>query len=238
MDLKQVIEHPRLGEITVQRTRRARRLSVSVRPPAKVRLTLPMEVPVKEGMDFLAEKEDWIAAALAKVAEKYPVRTIEQGYRTPQRELSYVPAAGDTMQARISDGHIRVVHPERMRYDDPEVQGLARRAVIKALKLEAKQILPPLVEEIAVKHGFRYGKVTVRETTSRWGSCSHENNISLSIFLLCVPRHLCEYVILHELCHTKYKDHSPAFHRLLDSILGGKEKEFVRELHEYRTDVL
>lgn len=236
--MKKILDHPRFGEITIQRTRRTRRISLSVRPPAKVRLTMPPGMPLRDGISFIDEKEEWIAATLEKVARKYPVRIIEHGYRTQCRELSFIPSRTDKITARIAADRITVTYPEEISYDDAEVQSAAREAIIRALRAEAKEILPAMVEELAQRHGFRCGRVTVRATTSRWGSCSPDNNISLSIFLLCVPRHLCEYVILHELCHTKHKDHSDKFHRLLDSLTGGDEKQLSRELHEYRTDIL
>lgn len=232
------IDHPRFGEVIVVKTRRARRVSLSVRPPAKIRLTLPVSCSMKEGLEFLSEKEEWIAKTLDKLAEKYPVRTIEPTYRTPMRRLCFVAEQVDEITVRISDEQISITHPSSLDYTSDEVQSAAREGITKALKIEAKQLLPPLVERIARENGFKYGRVTVRATRSRWGSCSADNNISLSIFLLCVPPHLCEYVILHELCHTKYKDHSPKFHKLLDELLEGKEKQYAQQLHQYRTDII
>ena len=94
------------------------------------------------------------------------------------------------------------------------------------------------VEELAARYGFRYGKVTVRATRSRWGSCSSRNDISLSIFLVRLPLPLIEYVIVHELCHTCHKDHSARFHALADTLLGGREKELAREIRRYVPDVV
>lgn len=236
--MKKIINHSRFGEIVAQKTRRAKRISVSVRPPAKVRLTVPWGCSMKEGIEFLASREEWIAATLEKVAKKHPVKLIEPGYSTLRRSLFFNPAHTGEITGRVTANTITVSHPADMTYDDPRVQDVARRAAITALRKEAREALPPLVERLAREHGFRYGKVTVRASTSRWGSCSGENNISLSIFLLCIPEHLCEYVVLHELCHTKHKDHSPRFHRLLDSLLGGREKELSREMQAYRPDVV
>lgn len=220
------------------RTRRVRRISVSVRPPSKVRLTIPYSCSLQEGLDFLREKEQWIADTLKKVALKNPVGIIEPGYRTTRRSLVFEPAGDERITAILSRDRIAVTVPKGMDYRSAEVQDVARKALIHALKGEGKEVLPGLVEELARRHGFRYGKVTVRATTSRWGSCSPDNNISLSVFLMCIPVHLRDYVILHELCHTRHKDHSPRFHALLDSLLGGREKQLSAELRKYQTDVV
>ena len=58
------------------------------------------------------------------------------------------------------------------------------------------------------------------------------------MFLVRLPRPLIEYVIVHELCHTRHKDHSPRFHALVDEVLGGREKELSRELRRYVPDVV
>ena len=106
---------------------------------------------------------------------------------------------------------------------------------LEELRSKAKEILPAKVSFFAQKFGFRYGRVIVRATRSKWGSCSPDNNISLSIYLMTVPEHLADYVIIHELCHTVHHNHSPRFHALLDSCLGGCEKELRRELRSYST---
>ncbi len=236
--MKKVINHPKFGDIVAVRSRRARRISVSVRPPAVVRLSIPAVCSWREGLAFLADKEQWITRTLEKVAQKHPVHIIEPPYSTDRRNLVMSPADTDKITARVTSDTIAVSYPCRISHTDPQVQDTARKAITRALSLEAKQTLPAMVEEIASRHGFRYGKVTVRATKSRWGSCSSTGDLSLCVFLMRVPDHLKEYIILHELCHTRYRDHSPRFHKLLDGLLGGREKELGRELKQYRTDVV
>ena len=108
---------------------------------------------------------------------------------------------------------------------------------IEQLRIRAKEILPRKVEQMAAKFGFQYGRVTVRAARSKWGSCSAENNISLSLWLMTLPEHLIDYVVIHELCHTVHHNHSARFHALADKCLGGREKELRRELHRYSTGV-
>ena len=106
---------------------------------------------------------------------------------------------------------------------------------IELLRAEAKAYLPARVKELARQYGLQYGKVTIRATRSKWGSCSAQNNISLSLFLMTIPTHLRDYVIIHELCHTVHHNHSERFHALADKILGGKEKTLAKELRGYST---
>jgi predicted metal-dependent hydrolase len=81
----------------------------------------------------------------------------------------------------------------------------------RALKKEAQTALPARLRELARQHKYRYGKVRIKKLTSRWGSCSAKNDISLSYFLVQLPAEFIDYVILHELVHTKYLNHGPDF---------------------------
>lgn len=101
---------------------------------------------------------------------------------------------------------------------------------IEELRRRAKAELPPRVAELAERFGFRYGRVTIRAARTKWGCCTSRNNLSLSLFLMTLPAHLRDFVLLHELCHTVHHDHSARFHALLDRCVGGREKELDREL--------
>jgi predicted metal-dependent hydrolase len=76
---------------------------------------------------------------------------------------------------------------------------------------EAKKILVARLNQLAEKHGFIYNRVFVRKQKTRWGSCSAKNNISLNAKLLLLPEKLMDFIILHELVHTRVKNHSKDF---------------------------
>lgn len=81
----------------------------------------------------------------------------------------------------------------------------------KVEKAHARKILIPRLKYLAEKHGFEYNRVALRNQKTRWGSCSSTNNINLNINLAALPQDLMDYVILHELTHTKVKNHSKDF---------------------------
>ncbi|MFI3316786.1 MAG: M48 family metallopeptidase [Rikenellaceae bacterium] len=101
------------------------------------------------------------------------------------------------------------------------------------LRTAALEHLPTRIAQIAEQINMSYNRVSIRATRSRWGSCTSRNDISLSIYLMILPQHLIDFVIIHELCHTIHHNHSPKFHALLNHICGGREKEFNRELRGY-----
>ena len=106
---------------------------------------------------------------------------------------------------------------------------------LERMREAARAALVPKLLSAAARYGFPFkGRVAIKNNVSNWGSCSSKGNINLNMRLILLPEHLQDYVILHELCHLRYPDHGPAFHALLDSLLGGREKELQRELHEWK----
>ncbi len=97
---------------------------------------------------------------------------------------------------------------------------------------EARKFLVQKLKTLAEQHGFKVGNVSVRKQKTRWGSCSVNNNISLNINLIHLPQQLATYVILHELLHTRIKNHGRQFWRELDELVG--DARLLRsQLNEY-----
>jgi predicted metal-dependent hydrolase len=117
-------------------------------------------------------------------------------------------------------------------------------ANLRQPKINERQAINTLIsrlEELAKNYNFKYNKVTIRNQKTKWGSCSAKNNISLNINLARLPDELRDYVILHELVHTRIKNHSREFWAKLDKIVDGsptnssrKAKELSKKLKKYR----
>ncbi|MBQ0023867.1 MAG: M48 family metallopeptidase [Prevotellaceae bacterium] len=104
------------------------------------------------------------------------------------------------------------------------------------LRQEAKAYLPRRTAELAYMWGFEYESVKIQSSRTRWGSCSASSSINYSFYLMSVPEHLIDYVILHELCHTKHHDHSPAFWAEMNRVTDGTAKQLRQELRKYHTE--
>jgi predicted metal-dependent hydrolase len=100
--------------------------------------------------------------------------------------------------------------------------------------LKARDILIGRLEEMAKIHNFKYARASIRNQKTKWGSCSAKNNISLNINLVRLPDELSDYVILHELVHTRIKNHSKKFWAELDKFVDGSAKEFSKKLRKFR----
>lgn len=100
--------------------------------------------------------------------------------------------------------------PETPKLGIAEINALADRAVIA---------IPPRVKHYAGILGVSYGRITIRNQTTRWGSCSSKGNLNFNCLLMLMPPDIADYVIVHELCHLKEMNHSKAFWALVASVL-------------------
>ena len=167
--------------------------------------------------------------------QRHAQHPIAPPFFTRHHTLQLYPDNNAKIRIRISQGVIAIHHPSSLPYDSKEVQEAIHKGIEEAWRIEAQNYLPDRTDHIAKQLGLQYGTVTIRNTRSRWGSCSVRNDISLSLHLMKLPDILIDYVIIHELCHTIHKNHGPQFHQLLDHLTGGKDRELRRQLKAYST---
>ncbi len=105
---------------------------------------------------------------------------------------------------------------------------------VEALRRVAKEKLPRMLEAASFRTGLHYRRLTIRKSHSRWGSCTREGNISLSLYLAALPDELIDYVCVHELCHTIHHNHSAEFHALVNLYTADREKELQKKLKNYQ----
>ena len=145
--------------------------------------------------------------------------------------LRFLRTKRDWIKEQIKAYCHKVISPE-----EAQAQKSIKEALEAALRKEARNYLPRRLQELATKHGLKYKRVFIRNTRTRWGSCSHENNINLCIHLMKLPNDLIDYVLLHELTHTVHKNHSPRFWAKLGELLGENAKTIDKKLKKYRPD--
>jgi len=112
-------------------------------------------------------------------------------------------------------------------------QARAAQADLRLDRVQARRLLVERLSELARRYDFQYNKVFVKNQKTRWGSCSSANNINLNANLVRLPDELRDYVILHELVHTRHKNHSREFWRSLNQLVGDGKK-LQRQLRQYQ----
>ena len=103
----------------------------------------------------------------------------------------------------------------------------------KINKEEARDKLGKRLCKLAMKHNFQYNRVSIRNQRTRWGSCSSKNNISLNMKLLHLPDKLIDYILLHELVHTRVKNHSQDFWNELETVIPNA-RTVDKQLRDYQ----
>lgn len=115
--------------------------------------------------------------------------------------------------------HIRIIEvPAGFSASNVVSQKALRDVLVEVLREEAKILLPQKLSYFSDQYGFHFHKVTIKHNSSNWGSCSRAGNINLNLNLIRLPEPLCDYVLLHELCHLKEPNHGPRFHALLERL--------------------
>lgn len=115
--------------------------------------------------------------------------------------------------------HIRIIEvPAGFSAPNVVSQKALRAVLVEVLREEAKILLPQKLSYFSDQYGFHFHKVTIKHNSSNWGSCSRAGNINLNLNLIRLPEPLCDYVLLHELCHLKEPNHGPRFHALLERL--------------------
>lgn len=114
--------------------------------------------------------------------------------------------------------HIEKIKEIKERFEAEPTEKLTREKVI-ALAEEALKVIPERVEYFAKVIGVTYGKITIRNQKTRWGSCSSKGNLNFNCLLMLAPPEVLDYVVVHELCHRKQMNHSKAFWLEVEKVL-------------------
>jgi predicted metal-dependent hydrolase len=205
---QKIIAIPEVGEIVLQKRRGNRSVRLSVGNDGIVRVSLPAWSPYHVGEAFARSKAAWIRQQ--QLTRQHHVFNQHERIGKSHR-LIFTHQIRRAVSARVTKTELRVKLPLALETTDPSVQAAVQKAAIRALKQEASQLLPGRVRDLAAAHGFTYASVSIKHLRSRWGSCSSQKHIALNCFLMQLPWELIDYVILHELVHTRIMAHGPAF---------------------------
>ena len=186
-------------------------------------------------MDFIEGYRPHLKALLERSQQKRQLFTPESTIRVDGFGLWFQKAPVEGLRAQFREGTMVILYSGSVDFQDETVQGVIQRMAEKGLRLAASTFLRDRLERLSREHHLPFSSFRATATRSVWGSCSRDNVIALSCYLMLLPAHLQDFVILHELTHTVHKNHGTEFHGFLDGLLMGREKALKTELRRYRT---
>lgn len=195
--------------LLVSRNPRARRISISLDGGGSLRLTLPRRTSLRQGLDFAEDKAGSILGHLNALPE-----------RVPFVDGAVLPLLGDDHVVRHAPATRRGVwRADGVIHVSGHQEHLHRR-VTDFLKTLARHEIVNRAKDKANAAGRTVNRVTLRDTTSRWGSCTADGNLSFSWRLVLAPEAVLDYVVAHEVAHLKHMNHGPRFWALVERLTG------------------
>jgi len=204
---------PDIGTVTLYKRRGNRSLRLSIGANGDVRVSLPYWLPYKAGEQFALSRRPWIMANRVQSS-----LMLKQGSAIGKAHHLYFEqrARAVKVSAKVAANEVRVSFPAIYSATDQAVQEAAHKASVRALRKEAEVLLPQRLEALAGQTGYTYRNVSVKQLKSRWGSCNSQKEIVLNLFLMQLPWKLIDYVLVHELVHTKVMRHGAPFWREME----------------------
>jgi hypothetical protein len=211
---KKEVDIDGIGTVHLYKRSGAKSIRISISHKGEVRVSIPTWVPYSAGVVFAQTKKDWILAATPKI------KMITQGYQIGKaHHITFQPGTGSSVTSRLTGNEVRILLPAGIRWDSQIAQSATNTAGVKALKKEARMLLPHRLATLAKTHNFTYSGVSIKQLKGRWGSCDEKKHIVLNCFLMQLSWDLIDYVLIHELVHTEVMAHGPRFWALAEQKL-------------------
>lgn len=199
-------------------------LAIEVHPDSRVLVRAPVDCPEALIAERVQKRAAWISRQLAEF-ERYRPRTPARQYINGEshlylgRQYRLKLAEGDSASVKLTRGRLLVSLPGER---EPErVKALLHRWYLDRARAVFTEVL-----DASLLHfkGVEQPRLIVRAMQSRWGSLSHAGTMTLNLNLVRAPRPCIEYVVTHELCHTRHRDHDARFFKLLGHVMPDWEQ--------------
>jgi len=203
----------RVVPLTIRRHPRARNIILRIEPKIGAIVTVPWYTPFEEGIELVKRKQVWLLRQLDAMPS-----------RVPFVEGAQVPLLGAEKTVRHNpDSRSPVTVTDTEFQVSGQTEHLARR-LTDWFKKEARRVIAERVEDKTLLLGKPYRRISIRDTRSRWGSCTENGSLSFCWRLIMLPELALDYVVAHEVAHLKELDHSPAFWKTVATLTADSER--------------
>ena len=221
-------------KVYISKRRGSKNIKLSIdSTTGKVKISQPNWLPYTTGLQFAQSKQNWIKDQLPSEIYFQNGQLIGKNHR-----LEFIESIV-SKRTKITDTQLIIyVNPNHTEHDiNVYVKKEVERASLKILRQESDILLPQRVNYFSEKAQLTYNELNFKKLKSRWGSCDLHKNITLNIYLIQLPWRLIDYVILHELAHTKYLHHQKDFwNEILKYMPDAKLRR--KEMKQYKPQVI
>ena len=218
--MKTIINHPEIGNIELCTRSSSRGISFRVTAD-KVRITVNPFLS-KSVFPLSSERIAWIVNAQQQLTQRTHklIFTPDTTFTTHDFNVLFVAnnTIKTTFAAQRKQDTLTIYFKPETDFTTSQNQLIITRILTHFLRIEATVFLPNRLKLLAEKHGFQYTKLKINSARRRWGSCSVQKQINLSLYLMLLPEELIDFVIVHELCHTREMNHGERFKKLMRDI--------------------
>lgn len=212
--------------IEIRRKSFRRRLSIILKPGGPIRVNAANLTPIRSILEFLETRRTWVETHLARYDEQeraLPPRKLLEGSKYPFLGQNYVlkavPTPLNEVFVSLTETQILLHLPNILYNERGQDLSFGRPALRKFYERAGEALLRERVAFWASQTSLRPSRVKIKETKSRWGSCSLDRVIALNWRLIIYRPEIIDSVVVHELCHLKHMNHSKAFWDLATAIL-------------------
>ena len=231
-----MIADEELGSIEFVRSERAKHIRVRILNTG-LKVSLPNRATQEDALKFINSIRKKLILKQEKIEKGLEKSNILISENTQLQTLTFnvivKPGERKNIYFLLKDGTLNIEFPRGTDCADKRCQEQFWNGISYFMRKEAKRLLPNRTKQLAEKYGFTFSDVKIQSSKTRWGSCSHAQSINLSLYLMLLPAELVDYVILHELCHTKEMNHGPNFWIWMDRVTDNKSKELRAQLKNY-----
>lgn len=200
---------------SIKRHPRAKYVKLRASQKKGLEVIVPPKFNLKQVAEVLMANKKWIQKQLLKIASQ-----IQENDQVQLPTSIFLQAIQQTWRIEYieSDTPLRLIarpHHNVVIMGDIQNKNRCKKILISWLKRLAKTHLPILLEQVSQQLKLSYGKITIRDQQTLWGSCTKDKSISLNYKILFLPEQLAKHILIHELCHTVYLNHSDKFWKLV-----------------------
>ncbi len=231
-----MIADEELGSIEFVRSERAKHIRVRILNTG-LKVSLPNRATQEDALKFINSIRKKLILKQEKIEKGLEKSNILISENNQLQTLTFnvivKPSERKNIFFSLKNGTLNIEFPDGTDCTDKQSQEHFWNGISYFMRKEAKRLLPNRTKQLAEKYGFTFSDVKIQSSKTRWGSCSRAQSINLSLYLMLLPADLVDYVILHELCHTKEMNHGANFWIWMDRVTDKKSKELRAQLKNY-----